>query len=253
MPSLPTCHLPPDRVSSEVRDVANGYTARAMHRFFVDGPTLSRGQARQAATVLRLGPGDIVVLVRDGEEMDYRLDRVSAAAVEGTVIARRPAAGEPALALTLAIAVLKGDRSEEVVEAVAQLGVARIVPFVSSRSVVPALSAAKRARWEKIARESAETARRGRVPSIGAIVTWSALYSRLAEPVIVCWEQAGSTGAPLAHLEGAQASLVIGPEGGLSEQEVEHMRAQGARVVTLGPRSLRAETAAIAAVAVAVL
>jgi 16S rRNA (uracil1498-N3)-methyltransferase len=228
-----------------------------MHRFFVDGPVLSRSQARQVATVLRLVPGDLVVLVRDGEEMDYRLDLVSATAVEGTVIARRPATGEPALALTLAIAVLKGDRSEEVVEAVAQLGVARIVPFVSSRSVVRDLSDAKRARWEKIAGESAETARRGRIPSIEDIVAWDSLYLRLAPPVAVCWEREaiarGSAAEPLRHLEGRQASLVIGPEGGLSEDEVELFRARGARVVTLGPRSLRAETAAIAAVAVALL
>ncbi len=243
-----------------------------MHRFFVDGPALSRSQARQVATVLRLAPGDVIVLVRDGEELDYRLERVSAAAVEGTVVARRPAANEPTLSLTLALPVLKGGRSEEVVEAVAQLGVTRIVPYVSSRSVVRALSPRKRERWSKIARESAETARRGRIPLIEDAVGWDDLYARLAPPVIVCWERewvppggsrvppggsrvprGGSTAQPLRRLDGDQASLVIGPEGGLSDEEVELFRARGARVVTLGARSLRAETAAIAAVAIALL
>jgi len=243
-----------------------------MHRFFVDGPALSRSQARQVATVLRLAPGDVIVLVRDGEEMDYRLDRVSAVAVEGTVVARRPATGEPALSLTLALPILKGERSEEIVEAVTQLGVTRFVPYVSSRSVVRALSPRKRERWSKIARESAETARRGRIPLIEDAVGWDELYARLAPPVIVCWERewvarggsrvppggstvppGGSTAEPLRRLDGDQASLVIGPEGGLSDEEVELFHARGARVVTLGPRNLRAETAAIAAVAVALL
>ncbi len=119
-----------------------------------------------------------------------------------------------------------------------------------------ALSPRKRERWSKIAREAAETARRGRIPVIEDAVGIDALPAQLVPPIIVCWERAWDeeTGVvPLRHVAGGQASLVIGPEGGLSEEEVERFRSLGARVVTLGPRSLRAETAAVAAVALALL
>ncbi|TME70158.1 MAG: RsmE family RNA methyltransferase, partial [Chloroflexi bacterium] len=86
--------------------------------------------------------------------------------VSAVVRERGFTSAEPTVALTLALPVLRGDHDEEVVEAVTQLGVSRIVPFTSARSVVRSLSEAKRRRWERIAREAAETARRGRVPTI---------------------------------------------------------------------------------------
>ncbi|MDE3112810.1 MAG: 16S rRNA (uracil(1498)-N(3))-methyltransferase [Chloroflexota bacterium] len=233
----------------------------AAHRFFVDPTALSGDraalagdQAKQIASVLRLGAGDEIVLVTGGEEIVVRLDAVARGRVEGIVIDRRAAAAEPALRLTLALPLLRGDRGEEVVEAVTQLGVSRIVPLVSERSVVRELSRAKRERWERIARESAETARRGRVPRIDDVVAWPRLFDALEPPVVVAWE--GERDRVLAAAVGPSLrslSLVIGPEGGLSEEEVALARERGASVVTLGRRNLRSETAAIAAVAQAFL
>lgn len=224
----------------------------APHRFFVgdlEAP-LAGEQARQIAEVLRLTPGDRVVLVKDGEEAELDLVRVTRSAVEGTVVARRPAAGEPRVRLTLALPLLRGDRGEEVIEAVTQLGVSRIVPFTSERSVVRELSDKKKERWERIARESAETARRGRIPEISPLATWGELFLLLEPPVLVAWEE--ERDAPLKRAIPAGAgtlSMVIGPEGGLSSEEVEHARSCGAAIVSLGPRNLRSETAAVAAVA----
>jgi 16S rRNA (uracil1498-N3)-methyltransferase len=112
------------------------------------------------------------------------------------------------------------------------------------------LSAAKRARWERIARESAETARRGRVPEIGPLVPWAELFGVLDPPVIVAWE--GERERPLKEAisqSRSAFSVVIGPEGGLSEEEVASAERSGATTVSLGSRNLRSETAAIAAVA----
>jgi 16S rRNA (uracil1498-N3)-methyltransferase len=227
------------------------------HRFFVepdaitgDVAALHGDQARQVSTVLRLAPGDHVVLVVAREDLDVRLDRVGAGEVTGTVVSRQPNPAEPRLALTLALPLLRGDRSEEVIEAVTQLGVSRIVPFTSERSVVRELSDAKRKRWERIARESAETARRGRVPEIAALADWASLFEVLGAPVIVAWE--GERDRQLTDAlpkESDAASLVIGPEGGLTDDEIALARDHGATIVTLGPRNLRSETAAIAAVA----
>lgn len=223
-----------------------------MHRFFVDTPPaerafLSGDQARQIATVLRLQPGEHVVLVADRTEHEVELQAVAPAQVTGRVVARRPVATELGYRLTLAVPVLKGDRSEEVVEAASQLGVSRFVPFTSSRSVVRELSAAKRERWAKIAREASETAHRAVVPAIDELVEWPQLFTAV-ERAVVLWEEATEP-----HLLDAAATgdvaLVVGPEGGLDADEIELARGHGATIASLGRRILRAETAAIAAVA----
>jgi len=211
---------------------------------------LTGDQARQIATVLRLNPGERVVLVAGGTEHEVELQAVAPAQVTGKVVARRAANTELAFALTLAIPVLKGDRSEEIVEATTQLGVGRFVPFTSERSVVRELTRAKRDRWAKIAREAAETSHRGAVPSIDALVPWPALLPTLDRPVVL-WEEA--TEPQLAKvLGGGDVALVIGPEGGLTADEIAAARTRGATVASLGRRIMRAETAAIGAVAMVV-
>lgn len=229
----------------------------APHRFFVDDVsadrlTLRGDRAKQIADVLRLAPGDRIVLVRDGQEAEVRLDAVTRAEVAATVLERRSAPGEPRVRITLALPLLRGDRCEEVIETVTQLGVSRIVPFTSERSVVRDLSERKKERWERIARESAETARRGRIPQISRLVPWDELFDVLDRPVLVAWERATVTDLPLKEAipQGPDVmSLVVGPEGGLSSEEVELARSRAVRIVSLGPRNLRSETAAIAAVA----
>lgn len=229
----------------------------AAHRFLV-GPDAVHGeraslggeQAKQIASVLRLGAGDEIVIVTGGDELDVRLEAVHRDRVDGAVLARRRCTTEPRLQLTLAVPLLRGDRTEEVVEAVTQLGVSRIVPFSSVRSVVRELSEAKRERLQRVAREAAETARRGRAPQVAGAVPWSRLFDALDPPVVVAWEQERER--PLATAVGVtfrSVSLVIGPEGGLTEAEIAHARSRGAAIVTLGRRNLRSETAAVAAVA----
>ena len=228
-----------------------------MHRFFVppetlraDRVTLTGAQARQIATVLRLRAGDEIALVADGAEAVVALETVRPASVTAVVRERGFTPAEPTVALTLALPVLRGDHDEEVVEAVTQLGVSRIVPFTSARSVVRSLSEAKRSRWERIAREAAETARRGRVPLIDPAVSWSKLFTTLPAPVLIAWESERRARLRDALPQSARAlSLVIGPEGGIGEDEIALARERGAVTVSLGGRNLRSETAAIAAVA----
>ena len=227
-----------------------------MHRFFVDVSPAERAlltgeQARQIATVLRLRPGDRVLLIADRVEHEVELQAVAPALVSGKVVARRTVATELPFRLTLAVPLLKGDRAEEVIEAASQLGVDRFVPFTATRSVVRELTAAKRERWQKIAREAAETAHRGVVPEIDAPATWDALFGRLAGRIVVCWEEAAEP--RLTDVVGGDVvALVVGPEGGLTADEIAVAREHGAAIASLGRRILRAETAGIAAVAMVV-
>ncbi|HET8568214.1 MAG TPA: RsmE family RNA methyltransferase [Candidatus Limnocylindria bacterium] len=222
------------------------------HRFVV-GPdlALSREQARQIASVLRLGPGDVVTLVSDGEELDYRLDRVAPGAVAGTVVARRAGAPPPRVALTLALPLLRAEHTELVLESATQLGAARFVPYTSARSVARDVGTAKRARWERIVREAIETSRRARVPEIAPLARWSELFGPLPRPVLVAWEGERATSLRDALPREGTLSLVIGPEGGIADDEIALARSAGAVTVSLGAANLRAETAAIAAVAIA--
>jgi len=224
------------------------------HRFFVeedvtDEVVLHGEQAHQIANVLRLKAGEEITLVRNGVESNVVLASVDADKVRGRCISKRPVDAEPRVRLTLALPILRGDRTEEVIEAVTQLGVSRIVPFVSSRSIVRSLPDAKRQRWIKVAREAAETARRGRIPAIDEVREWDRLFDALDSPVLVAWESEVLRSLRDAVPPTAQLSLVIGPEGGLSMDEIALARAHDAVTVSLGPRNLRSETAAIAAVA----
>jgi len=226
------------------------------HRFFVDDeipeePVLRGDQAHQIANVLHLRPGELITLARNGVEAIVELQMVEGDEARGRVIRRGASEAELPFNLTLALPLLKGDHDEEVVEAVTQLGVHTIVPFVSARSVVRSLRPAKRERWRRIAREAAETARRGRVSAIEEPRDWSELFDLLHKGALVAWE-----GEPLRRLRDAlprgDLSIVIGPEGGIGPDEIAFARERGAVTVTLGPRNLRSETAAIACIAQAV-
>ena len=224
------------------------------HRFFVkedvgNEVALAGDQAHQIANVLRLKAGEEIVLVRNGVESQVVIESVSATEVRGRCVARRDVDAEPRVRLVLALPILRGDRTEEVIEAVTQLGVSRIVPFVSSRSVVRSLPDAKLERWTRVAREAAETARRGRIPVIDEPRPWEQLFDALDAPVLVAWESEVLVKLQEAVPHVAQLSLIVGPEGGLSMEEIAVAREHAAVTVSLGPRNLRSETAAIAAVA----
>lgn len=224
-----------------------------MHRFFVDprfiGATavsFPPEQAHQIRTVLRMAPGDqVVALDNAGWEYEVALTAVSQQRVLGDITARRPAAGEPATHLTLYQAMLKQDRFEWVLQKGTEIGVSRFVPLITARSVVTAVRPNKLERWQRILTEAAEQCRRGRIPELAAPLSLAeAISACTAEAMLMPWEGAVSTTVS-GTLVGRPRSvaLFVGPEGGFGEVEVD------ARVtaVTLGPRILRAETAAIVA------
>jgi len=220
---------------------------------------VSGADYRYLARVLRLGPGaPVTIFDGRGREARARVAVVDAGRGELVLEAEAPEAqaAPAALDLTLLIALLKAEKMDLVVQKATELGVARIVPVCAARSVVrldPTRAAAKATRWRKIAREAARQCGRSGVPAIaepcdlaealkaGPGDAWRAIFFEGA--------RASSLRAALPDEPATAAVLAVGPEGGFEDAEIELARAAGFVVIGLGPRTLRAETAALAALA----
>lgn len=209
----------------------------------------------------------------DGSGLEWlvRLDRVAAAAKQGgtagVVVGERRPRVEAGVAITLCVAVLKADRFEFVLQRCTEAGVARFQPFVSRRCVAEMPRGAKLARWQRIVREAAEQSGRVVVPPLLPVIDLVAVpRDPHLTPAIVLWEDERSVGlrtaldrlaelrpaspAPSPHPSTspwpAKLSLIVGPEGGLEAGEVEMLASNGIQKASIGPRVLRAETAALA-------
>jgi 16S rRNA (uracil1498-N3)-methyltransferase len=215
-----------------------------MNRFFVESLageriTLPASVAHQARRVLRLNDGDQIVLLCEGAEAVCRLDG------DGCVVEeRRPSVGEPRHRLTVCQALLKGDHLEQVVQQATEIGVVRFRLLVSARCVARELSARKLERLRAIARESAEQSERGVVPQVEAPLP---LVEVLEAGSVMLYER--HSGERLSAIE-PPVSVIIGPEGGFTPDEVVAADAAGVKLAGLGPRILRSRSAAAAAAAV---
>jgi 16S rRNA (uracil1498-N3)-methyltransferase len=218
-----------------------------LHRFFVapdamagDHFPLPAAIARQVTRVLRLREDDhLVLLDGQGEAATVRLRHG-----ECLVESRGPAGGEPRHQLTVWQALLRGDHLEPVIRHGTEIGIAAFRLIVTERCVVRDLSPRKLQRLESVAREAAEQSERGRIPPVSAPVP---LAEALAASAVLLYER--HDGQRLSALE-PPTSVVIGPEGGFTPDEVAAAERAGATIAGMGPRILRSETVAVAAAAV---
>jgi 16S rRNA (uracil1498-N3)-methyltransferase len=211
-------------------------------------------ESHHLARVLRLGVGDVVAALDGrGRELSVRLTRVGTRGAEGTIVSRRALDTESPLVLTLAQGIAKGDKMEGIIRMATELGVTRIVPLLTERSLVGAEAASRRlARWRRVAKEAAKQSGRAVIPEVAQPHTPADWLAPLGGTgLLLClWE---NERAPLDERlpadRPARATVVVGPEGGLTEAEVAGLRGVGAVVAGLGPRILRTETAGPVAVA----
>ena len=230
--------------------------------FALDAQTisLSADEARHARHVLRLQPCD-EVYVFDGTGREFRCavrEFVRDGAALDVLEEVEPARPESPLNLTLGIALLKGEKFDLVVQKATELGATCIVPVAASRADVRIRNGdeAKRkvTRWQRIALEATKQCGRARLLEIQEPVGFKALIDRPAEEGdlrLMFAERDGSSLAEVARnpLSGSvKLFALIGPEGGWADEDIALARGAGWRIVTLGGRTLRAETAAIAAV-----
>lgn len=230
-------------------------------RFFIDVEPaagqeieLTRDDAHHVAGVLRLRPGDPLVVVRAGTAWDATVCVIAQGLVRARVdVAREEHGGELPLAVTVMQAIVKGNKFDEVVEKAVELGARRIVPVLCERSYAQA-SAVRLERWRRIARSAAQQARRRYLPEIADPLAWEdALrsYDGDLKP-LVAYENAaaGSLGAALERVGDARSmAIAIGPEGGFAPAEISAAREHGCALVSLGPTILRTQTAATAMLA----
>lgn len=224
----------------------------------VDGDQviLSREDSHHLLRVLRAAVGTEFVVLAGGMRYECVLEEVRDGIALGRVASSRPATGEPPIRITLFQGLAKGEKMETVIQHGTELGITEFAPVATARSVVkldPKKAADRTERWQRIAREAAEQSRRGAVPRVAPLQSWREAVGRVAEfdLALVPWEEGGRPlrEALAEHPEAASFAVFIGPEGGLTAEEVDLARQAGAIPVTLGPRILRTETAPLAAAA----
>jgi 16S rRNA (uracil1498-N3)-methyltransferase len=218
---------------------------------------LAEDEARHLSQVLRLGAGDEVsVFDGAGREFQARVERVARDGADLRLIAEVDAAAEPAVRLTLAQAVLKGEKMDDVVRDATMMGVSAVEPLVTENTAAHMKAGRAPERWRRIAIASAKQCRRAVVPAIGAgtrFEDWlagdrSSMRLLLVEPSASVEGHAPST---LAGDRPESASLLVGPEGGWSAVEIAAAVRAGCIPLTLGHRTLRAD--AVPTVAIGIL
>ena len=219
--------------------------------------TIAGDEARHLSEVLRLTSGD-EMFVFDGQGREHRciVAEVERASANFNVIEEvGPASPESPLKMTLAVALLKSDKFDLVVQKTTELGITRIVPLKTIRADVrlhdPADAQKRIMRWQRIALEAAKQSGRAFVPQIAAptdFSLWLKSHESMSAECIMFSERGG---APLMETvsdweaKPETVAALVGSEGGWSDEELQQAREIGWQIVTLGGRTLRAETAAI--------
>lgn len=236
-----------------------------MHTFYLGSipevgalASLPADEAKHALRVLRLSAGD-EVCVLDGQGGRYAAQVESVSNGAQVRVTGALPGNEPPVRVTLYQGLPKADKLDFIVQKLTELGASCVVPVKMERSVVKSDAKdgeKRRERLDRIAREAAKQCRRACAPQIEAPMTWKQAEGIMArhDLILVPWEDASglTVKGVRAQVPGAKdIGIVVGPEGGMSPDEVDGLQERGARIVTLGPRILRAETAAVAAVTMA--
>jgi len=236
-----------------------------MRRFFIHPkeilnptPALADDEARHIKNVLRLKPGDNIRLF-DGSGCEYNAEimTLSDNSAEVSILHRIDSIDDPPVEITFAQAFLKARKMDLLVRQLTELGISKWIPFIAKRSVPKPDTKhlfTRAERWGKIVLEALKQSNRGRFTEIGETVSFEDILGLAPDHdlKIVFWENESK---PLHRALSSNTDsyrkilAMMGPEGGFTPEEIEDARAAGFVTATLGPRTLRAETASIVACA----
>ena len=215
-------------------------------------------EVRHIKNVLRLKPGDPIRLF-DGEGFEYEamIHRFVADRVELRIIQKFPGTKESPVQIAVAQALLKEKKMDRLLRHLCELGLTQWIPFTSERSIPKPgekRMPARVERWNKIIKESSKQCRRARLAEINKTLAFEELldYGRSCDWMVVFYENEpaslNTVISKAAPSHPRKILVIMGPEGGFSEQEITKAKMAGCLVAGLGPRILRAETATIAAI-----
>jgi 16S rRNA (uracil1498-N3)-methyltransferase len=225
--------------------------------------TITGGDAHHITRVMRAQLGDKVICSNGfNREALVTLTSLEKDTVQADILQELALTNEALIEVWIAQSLPKGDKLETVIQKNTEIGAARFIPFVSERTIVQydEKKAGKlQERWDKIAKEAAEQAHRNRVPEITKPLTWKQTLQLAAQVdlALICYEK--ESGLQLKQLlcqtfsrddvtpPSGKVLLLVGPEGGFSEKEINEAIAAGCHSISLGARILRTETAAMVA------
>jgi len=237
-----------------------------MHRFFVkktnfleDNVTIDGDDVKHIKNVLRLNIEDIIS-VCDGEKSDYtvKITEIGKDTIKGEIVHREESKSEPPIEVVLFQGIPKSTKMDLITQKATELGIIKIVPVITERTVIKIQDRKKEEkkleRWQRIAEEASKQSKRGAIPEIGSILTFKEMVSILKDEkfVIVPYENEKNIGMKeiLKSYSDGRINIIVGPEGGFEDYEIEQLVDVGARIVTLGPRILRTETAGFTAISI---
>ncbi|AFS78830.1 ribosomal RNA small subunit methyltransferase E [Gottschalkia acidurici 9a] len=230
-----------------------------MHRFFVEIENIKEDyieindeDVKHIKNVLRLEVGDTISIC-DKQETDYicNISEINKNNITCMVIDKFKSKGEPPIDIVLYQGLPKSDKMELIVQKSTELGVKKIVPVMTNRTIVKIQDRKKEdkklERWTRIAEEASKQSKRGMIPEISNIVTFKEMLDifKGEETVIVPYESEENIGIKqvLKNCNSKKINILIGPEGGFEDEEIESLKSINCNIVTLGPRILRTETA----------
>ena len=231
-----------------------------MHRFHVpelphEGAlaVLGHDEARHLTQVLRLAPGDhILVFDGRGRQHAARIEVAGRQRAEARVGPAVRPASEPGVRVTLAAALLKADKFDDVIRDASMMGVHAVQPLFTDRTEVPAArvgSLARMERWRRVALSAVKQSGRAWLPDVLEPRGLDTALAALARPLIVLAEPSLHVAGTAVPAAPAEAALLVGPEGGWSTAEREALARAGAAFLRLGERTLRADAAPLVAMA----
>lgn len=219
-----------------------------------DVVTVTGQDAKHIAAVLRCEVGDSLEVICEGLIYETEITAIEKGMVQTKVVAIPDIQVEEPIDIYLLQGLPKGDKLEWIIQKSVELGVHQIQPVAMERSVsqlTAEKAKKKQERWQAIAMEAGKQCRRNYIPEVGIPQGLEAALKALPAgcKILTPWEEEEAKGIG-AFLQGEPSSvaIIIGPEGGISQKEIDLIRSYGGETVTMGPRIMRTETAAIAAI-----
>lgn len=237
-----------------------------MYHFFVESNQISSDEiiiegsdVNHIKNVLRLTQGNELVLCdKAGNDYNCTIESLTEDDIRCIIINKGKSKAELPIWITLVQGAPKADKLELIVQKSVELGVSDIIPVIMKRSIVKydnKKARKKLSRWQSIAESAAKQSKRGIIPKIQEIKPWKLLLDELShyDKVIVPYEnEMGMNGTRKVFsslIAGERIALVIGPEGGFDQDEIDDLRKIGGETISLGNRILRTETAGLASLA----